>query len=104
MNSARKLTLVIALLLGAAPAALAQSAYTTGTLSNSAAAGYPSTYGTGSGLYAYAPGFGVRHSGRSHGPAWSSSARDHDSALYDYVPSDPWAADPRFNFRYQPDE
>jgi hypothetical protein len=104
MNTARKLTLVIALLLSAAPAALAQSAYTTGTLSNSVAAGYPSPYGTGSGLYAYAPGLGVRHGGQHSGRAWSSSARGHDPALYDYVPSDPWAADPRFNFRYQPDE
>jgi hypothetical protein len=37
-------------------AALAQSAYTTGTAASRAAAGYPSPYGNGSGLYAYAPG------------------------------------------------
>jgi hypothetical protein len=37
-------------------AALAQSAYTTGTAASRAAAGYPSPYGYGSGLYAYAPG------------------------------------------------
>jgi hypothetical protein len=36
-------------------AALAQSAYTTGTAASNAAAGYPSPYGYGSGLYAYAP-------------------------------------------------
>jgi hypothetical protein len=37
-------------------AALAQSAYTTGTAASNAAAGYGSPYGYGSGLYAYAPG------------------------------------------------
>jgi hypothetical protein len=37
-------------------AALAQSAYTTGTAASRAAAGYPSPYGYGSGFYAYAPG------------------------------------------------
>ena len=52
MNIVRKLTLAMALLLGAAPAALAQSDYTTGTISNSVTAGYPSPYGAGSGLYA----------------------------------------------------
>jgi hypothetical protein len=103
MNTVRKLTLAMALLFGAAPAALAQSAYTTGTISNSVAAGYPSPYGTGSGLYAYAPGFGARHAERHHGRAWSTSARGHDHALYDYVPSDPYDADPRFGFRYEPD-
>jgi hypothetical protein len=38
----KTIIVAIALLLGAAPAALAQSAYTTGTISNSHAAGYPS--------------------------------------------------------------
>jgi hypothetical protein len=37
-------------------AALAQSAYTTGSAANRVAAGYPSPYGSGSGLYAYVPG------------------------------------------------
>jgi hypothetical protein len=37
-------------------AALAQSAYTSGTAASRAAAGYPSPYGDGSGLYDYAPG------------------------------------------------
>jgi hypothetical protein len=39
-------------------AALAQSAYTTGSAASRIAAGYPSPYGYGgSGLYAYAPGY-----------------------------------------------
>ena len=38
-------------------AALAQSAYTSGTAASSEAAGYPSPYGNGSGLYAYAPDY-----------------------------------------------
>jgi hypothetical protein len=37
-------------------AASAQSAYTTGSAADRAAAGYPSPYGYGSGLYGYAPG------------------------------------------------
>jgi len=37
-------------------AAQAQSAYTTGTTASRAAAGYPSSYGYGTGLYDYAPG------------------------------------------------
>jgi hypothetical protein len=37
-------------------AAMAQSAYTTGSAASRAAAGYPSPYGYGSSLYAYAPG------------------------------------------------
>jgi hypothetical protein len=81
MNIVRKLTLAMALLLGAAPAALAQSDYTTGTISNSVTAGYPSPYGAGSGLYAYAP-FGARGGGRQHGHAWLTSARSHNHALY----------------------
>ena len=36
-------------------AALAQSAYTTGSASNRAAAGYPSPYGNGGGYHNYAP-------------------------------------------------
>jgi hypothetical protein len=38
-------------------AALAQSAYTTGSAASRAAAGYPSPYGNGSGLYDYAQGW-----------------------------------------------
>ena len=36
-------------------AALAQSAYSSGTAASRAAAGYPSSYGYGRGLYGYAP-------------------------------------------------
>jgi hypothetical protein len=45
-------------------AALAQSAYTTGSAASRAAAGYSSPYGNGSGLYAYAPGYGHSAQGR----------------------------------------
>ena len=37
-------------------AAMAQSAYTSGSAASRGAAGYPSPYGYGSGLYAYPPG------------------------------------------------
>jgi hypothetical protein len=64
MMITKKMTLVLALALGAtvgaATAASAQSAYTTGTIASSERAGYP-TIGSpsyGSGLYAYAPGYG----------------------------------------------
>jgi hypothetical protein len=75
---------VVALLSGAAPAALAQSAYTTGTITNSVAAGYPSPYGTGSEFYDYAPGFRARSSGRHHTHARPTSARRRRHALYDH--------------------
>jgi len=60
--------------------ALAQSAYTTGTPASDAAAGYPSPYGSGSELYAYAPahGFGRSAHGRSAqrlGHGYGRSAR-----------------------------
>jgi hypothetical protein len=45
--------------------ALAQSAYTAGNAESSAAAGYPSPYGSGSSLYAYAPSYGYSHDYRS---------------------------------------
>ena len=54
-----KLTLIAAIAaLGIAmpAAAMAQSAYTTGSAASRVTAGYPSPYG--SGLYAYAPGYG----------------------------------------------
>jgi hypothetical protein len=38
-------------------AALAQSAYTSGTAASRERAGYPSPYGGRSGFYAYAPGY-----------------------------------------------
>jgi hypothetical protein len=51
---AKKIIVATALLLGATSAALAQSAWTTGSAADRADAGYASPYG--SGLYAYAPG------------------------------------------------
>jgi hypothetical protein len=51
----RTIVAATVLFLSAAPAALAQSAYTSGTIAGSEAAGYPSVRGLGSGLYAYAP-------------------------------------------------
>jgi len=62
----KEIILAIALVLGATSAALAQSAYTSGTIASSEAAGYPSvdgpsTGGYGSGLYAYAPGYDSSH-------------------------------------------
>ena len=52
-----RIILTVALVLGATSAALAQSAYTTGTAANRADAGYSSPYG-GAGLYAYVPDYG----------------------------------------------
>ncbi len=51
--------------LGVSSAALAQSAYTTGTIASSDRAGYPSPDGYGSGLYAYAPGYVDSHAAKS---------------------------------------
>jgi hypothetical protein len=62
-----RIILTVALVLGATSAALAQSAYTTGSAENRADAGYSSPYG-GAGLYAYVPDYGNatahRHSHR----------------------------------------
>jgi hypothetical protein len=58
MINKTKLTLIAAVAaLGIAmpAAAMAQSAYTTGSAASRLAAGYPSPYGGG--LYAYAPGY-----------------------------------------------
>jgi hypothetical protein len=61
MNT-KKITLAVALVLGTAfggaSAALAQSAYTTGTIASSEHAGYPAPASPYGGLYAYAPGYG----------------------------------------------
>jgi hypothetical protein len=55
----KTIVVAMALVLGATSAALAQSAYTSGTIASSERAGYPSVGGGyGSGLYAYAPGYG----------------------------------------------
>ncbi len=51
-----RIILTVALVLGATSAALAQSAYTTGSAENRADAGYSSPYG-GAGLYAYVPDY-----------------------------------------------
>jgi hypothetical protein len=63
----KTIILTVALVLGATSAALAQSAYTTGSAENRADAGYSSPYG-GAGLYAYVPDYGNaathRHSHR----------------------------------------
>jgi FlaG/FlaF family flagellin (archaellin) len=63
-NIAAAIAIAIVFLLSATPAALAQSAYTTGTAASDEAAGYPSPYGNGSGFYAYRPGYGYGHSPR----------------------------------------
>lgn len=52
---AKRLIVATAILLGASSAALAQSAWTTGTAVDRAAAGYALPYGAG--LYAYDPDF-----------------------------------------------
>ena len=52
---ARKTLLIVALVVGGTSAALAQSAYTTGTAGDMAKEGYPTSYG--SDAYAYGPGF-----------------------------------------------
>lgn len=57
--NAKKIVITAGLLLSATSAALAQSAWTTGTAADRARAGYASPYG--SGLYAYAPGIVSRH-------------------------------------------
>jgi hypothetical protein len=63
------LAVIAALTIGAPAAALAQSAYTTGSAAGNVAAGYPSPYGSGGGLYAYAPNYGYSHN------AWSRRSR-----------------------------
>ena len=51
----KRIIVAVALLLSAAPAAFAQSAYTTGTEASRVRAGYPSPYGYDGGLYNYVP-------------------------------------------------
>jgi hypothetical protein len=61
MINKTKLTLIAAIAassIALPAAAMAQSAYTTGSAASRAAAGYSSPYGDGSGLYDYAPGYG----------------------------------------------
>ena len=63
--AARKIIAALAFVLATATAALAQSAYTTGTVADREAAGYPSPYGSGNQvyahIYAYAPGHAHGH-------------------------------------------
>ena len=54
----KKIVVATTLLIGTTSAGLAQSAYTTGTIASDDAAGYSSPDVYGSGLYAYAPGYG----------------------------------------------
>jgi hypothetical protein len=51
----KTIVLAVAFLLSASTLTLAQSDYTTGTAESSAAAGLPTPYGYGGGLYAYVP-------------------------------------------------
>lgn len=57
----RKIIVALVFVLDTTTVALAQSAYTTGTIADSVAAGYPSPYGSGSHVYAhvyaYAPSY-----------------------------------------------
>jgi hypothetical protein len=67
--------LVVGTALGASSAALAQSAYTTGTIASSERAGYPAPASPyGGGLYAYAPGYG---SANVATPGYGSDGRTH---------------------------
>jgi hypothetical protein len=69
MINKAKLTLIAAIAassIALPAAALAQSDYTTGSAENRAAAGYPSPYGNGGGLYDYAPGWSNARSGQGH--------------------------------------
>jgi hypothetical protein len=57
-NKVKIIAAIVAFGFASPAAALAQSAYTTGTAASSAAAGYPSPDGYGGGLYAYDSGYG----------------------------------------------
>jgi hypothetical protein len=93
--TAKKIIVATAILLGglgASSAALAQSAWTTGTAENRAEAGYASPYGGG--LYAYAPGFVSRHSSglsafamvpRTGGSRYSATANGGGSRGYNWA-------------------
>jgi len=59
--TAEKIVVAIALLISAMSVALAQSAYTSGTIASSERAGYPSPQRYGTGLYAYVPDYGYGH-------------------------------------------
>jgi hypothetical protein len=63
--TAKKIVLAIALFLSATLAARADD-YTSGTQAGDAAVGLPSPSGHGTGLYAYARGYGYDHAARGH--------------------------------------
>jgi hypothetical protein len=69
------LMLTLGAMIGAATAASAQSAYTTGTIASSERAGYPSAAPYGGGLYAYAPGYGS--SANVPTPGYGADGRTH---------------------------
>jgi len=58
--TAKKIVIVIALFLSATLTAQADD-YTSGTQAGDAAVGLPTSGGYGTGLYAYAPGYGYGH-------------------------------------------
>lgn len=76
MKITKQTTLALLLALGAtfgaASAASAQSAYTTGTVASSDRAGYPAVSPYGGGLYAYAPGYGS-----ANVPGYGADGRPH---------------------------
>lgn len=73
-----KIATAIALLLTATSAALAQSAYTTGTANSDEAAGLPFSGGYGSGLYAYVPDYGSGYTADAYRRrGWSRAVRLH---------------------------
>jgi hypothetical protein len=80
MTITKQITLASALALGAtigaATAASAQSAYTTGTIASSERAGYPSAAPYGGGLYAYAPGYGSANV--TNIPGYGRDGRTHE--------------------------
>jgi hypothetical protein len=59
--AARKIIVALVIVLATITAASAQSAYTTGTIAYSEAAGYPSPYGSGSHLYAHVYAYAPNH-------------------------------------------
>jgi len=59
--AALEVVAALVFVLGAISAASAQSAYTSGTIASSEAAGYPAPYTYGNNLYAYAPGYSHGH-------------------------------------------
>lgn len=80
-----KLTLIVAMTaftIALSPTALAQSAYTTGTAGSSAAAGYPTLYEYGGGLYDYAPHDGDGHSAYYHSYRYLSGLRGFVDLAY----------------------